>query len=159
MIRGSRACAVSSVFTAGSGTAILLCVLWYLPVAQCQQNVPYASFMGDTLPNHAYVNLSQVGEDSSDSVQCHTDLTTCCTSAQGSHRGDWIPPDSEMSLPLSSGGSDIYQFHGDQLVDLRRRNNADMPSGIYRCDIATNAVQDGTESVFVGLYYASDGKT
>ena len=56
------------------------------------QTFPYVSFMGQTLANHSYVNLSLVGSDSSDrndyysdsnSVQCHTDLTTCCSGREG----------------------------------------------------------------------------
>ena len=37
-----------------------------------QTEYPYVSFMGETLPNHAYVDLSLVGNDDSgsDSVQC-----------------------------------------------------------------------------------------
>ena len=52
------------------------------------------------------------------------------------------------------------EARGDQRVDIHRRNNADMPSGIYRCDSATMAVHDDDpsvrESVYVGLY-ASGG--
>ena len=141
---------------------VLLCLLWSL-VEVHSQTAPYVSFMGETLLNHAYVDLSLVGNDGSgsDSVQCHTDLSDCCTAAQGAHRGDWFAPGSEMRLPLPVDGTDIYEFRGAQRVDLRRRNNADMPSGIYRCDIATNAVHDDDdisvrESVYVGLY-ASGG--
>ena len=68
-------------------------------------------------------------------------------------------PDSEMRLPFSTDASaDIYEVHGPQRIDLRCRNNADMPSGIYRCRIATNAVHDDVdiisvrESVYVELY-------
>ena len=126
-----------------------------------QTEYPYVSFMGETLPNNAYVNLSLVGNDGSgsDSVQCHTDLGTCCTGAQGDHRGDWYPPGSEMRLPhYTISNADISEARGAQRVDLRRRNNnADMPSGIYRCRIPTNAVHDDSdpsvrESVYVGLY-------
>ena len=58
------------------------------------QTFPYVSFMGQTLANHSYVDLSTVGRepDGSDSVQCHTDLSTCCSGVQGSHRGDWYFP-------------------------------------------------------------------
>ena len=128
-----------------------------------QTEYPYVSFMGETLPNHAYVDLSLVGNDGSgsDSVQCHTDLDSCCTMTQGAHRGDWIPPGSEMRLPFSGEEGDIYEVRGEQRVDIRRRNNADMPSGIYRCDVPTNTVHDDDditvrESVYVGLY-ASGG--
>ena len=73
---------------------MLLCLLWSLVEVHSQIQYPYVSFMGLNLPNHAYVDLSLVGNDDSDSdsVQCHTDLSTCCTGAQGEHRGDWIPP-------------------------------------------------------------------
>ena len=146
------------------GTSLLLlCLLWSL-VEVHSQTAPYVSFMGETLPNHAYVNLSLVGNDGSgsDSVQCHTDLDTCCTMTQGPHRGVWNAPGSERRLPFSTDASaDIYEARGAQRVYLRRRNNADMPSGIYHCHIATNAVHDDDdssvrESVYVGLY-ASGG--
>ena len=127
-----------------------------------QTEYPYVSFMGEILPNHAYVNLSLVGSSDSNSVQCHTDLDTCCRVSYGIHLGDWNPPDSEQRLPfMTVASADIYEFRGAQRVDLRRRNNADMPSGICRCDIPTNAVHDDDnitvrESVYVGLY-ASGG--
>ena len=54
------------------------------------QSFPYVSFMGQTLANHSYVNLSLVGyvPSGSDSVQCHTDLNTCCSDIDVQHRGD-----------------------------------------------------------------------
>ena len=143
-------------------SALLLVFLWSL-VEVHSQTAPYVSFMGENLPNHAFVNLSLVGNasDGSDSVQCHTDLDTCCSSAQGRHRGDWRPPGSEARLPFSKDTGDIYEQRLSEVVDLRRRNNPDMPSGIYRCDIPTNAVHatkiNVRESVYVGLY-ASGGE-
>ena len=139
---------------------LLLCLFWSLVEVHSQTEYPYVSFMGETLPNHAYVNLSLVGSSSSDSVQCHTDLGTCCRGSYGPHRGDWNPPDSEMRLPFPGSGI-IYEVRGAQRVDIRRRNNADMPSGIYCCDISTDVVHDDDditvrESVYVGLY-ASGG--
>ena len=117
--------------------------------------------MGETLPDHSYVDLSLVGkaDNDSDSVQCHTDLSTCCSGAQGVDRGDWYFPSGNM-LGFPSGSGDIYETRA-QRVDLRRRNNPDMPSGIYRCTIETIAVHsDDTttrETVYAGLY-ATGGK-
>ena len=138
---------------------LLLCLLWPLVEVHTHTEYPYVDFMTTTpLPNHAYIDLNLVGEGGDVSVRCRTDLDTCCNDAQGVHRGDWIPPGSEESLPTSSDTSaDIYQVQGTQRVILRRRNNANMPSGIYCCDIPTNAVHDDDdisvrESVYVGLY-------
>ena len=143
----------------GSTAQLVVILLWSL-VEVHSQTAPYISFMGETLPNHAYVNLSLVGDDDSgsDSVQCHTDLDTCCTPSQGQDRGDWYHPDmTVVSLPNEL--SDVYAVYGDKRVDLRLRNSTAM-SGIYRCDIATNAVNSEDpstrESVYVGLY-ASGG--
>ena len=120
--------------------------------------------MGNTaVPNHGYVDLGQVGDDAStgsDSVQCHTDLGTCCTGSQSFHRGDWFFPNGTR-LPFSGSG-DIFENRIAQRVDLRRRNNANSLVGIYRCDIPTNAVHHPTnksvrDTVYVGLYTASGG--
>ena len=143
-----------------SSPQLLLCLFWSL-VEVHSQTFPYVDFMGGTLPNHTYIDLNLVGGGDV-SVRCHTDLVTCCRNGDGAHRGDCIPPGSEESLPFPDDTSaDIYQVQGAQRVLLRRRNSASMPSGIYRCDIPTNAVHDDNdisvrESVYVGLY-ASGG--
>ena len=77
---------------------LLLSVFWSLVHSQ---TFPYVSFMGQTLANHSYVDLSLVGseKDNSDSVVCHTDLSTCCSGGQGIHRGNWSFPDGTL-LPF-----------------------------------------------------------
>ena len=116
------------------------------------QTVPYVSFKGQTLANHSYVNLSLVGDDASDSVVCHTDLSTCCSNTEGPHRGDWYFPDGTR---LSFSTSAVGESRGKERVDLRRRKQG--TSGIYRCDIPTDGVHDSTDisvrdTVYVGLY-------
>ena len=96
----------------------------------------------------------------SDSVQCITDLPTCCSSTDGAHRGEWYFPNGTR-LPFSGGG-DIYENRGHQRVHLGHRNNPTSPVGIYRCDIPTIAVHDDNDisvrdTVYVGLYTASGG--
>ena len=48
-------------------------------------------------------------------------------------------------LPFSSNDVGIHEARGAQRVELRRRNNADSKSGIYRCDIPTVAVHHETD--------------
>ena len=142
-------------------TLLWISLLWSL-VEVHSQTAPYVSFMNETLPNHGYVDLNEVGDPSRNDdhgVQCHTNLGTCCSSVNGQHRGDWYFPDGAR-LPFSSPSGGIYEARGDQRVDLRRNNNANSPSGIYRCNITTDAVPDNLvrETVYVGLY-ATGGKT
>ena len=109
--------------------------------------------MGNNIPNHSYVNLNTVGTDLNyaDDVQCHTDLSTCCSMDQGPDRGDWYFPDGNR-LPFSGDGI-VYDGRSDRLVGLRYSGSGGT-SGIYRCDIETNAVNnnDGRETVYVGVY-------
>ena len=125
-----------------------------------QTEFPYVSFRGENLLKHSYVDLTLVGTDTGDPgniVRCHTDLDTCCT-GQGQHRGDWYFPINRTRLQFSNSGDSIYEQRGDKKVELRRRNNATSPSGMYRCDIPTNAVHHETDvlsvrdTVYVGLY-------
>ena len=145
--------------------AFLLNLLCFLVEVHSQTEYPYVSFMGVNLPNHAYVDLTQVGNDISDpgnTVRCHTDLSTCCTGAQGIHRGDWYFPNGSV-LAAGGGGGNIYRSRAAQVVHLHRRNDATSPSGIYHCDIETNSVHDNDvniiagKRVYVGLYPPSGG--
>ena len=129
-----------------------LCLLWSL-VEVHSQTFPYVSFMRAPLANHSYVNFSLI--TIAESVQCHTDLRTCCSSTQGIHRGDWYFPNG-YQLPFDKT-NDIHQHRYYRRVDLRR-NRTTSPSGMYRCDIATVEVHDNTTTqltrsrVYVGLY-------
>ena len=127
---------------------------------QCQQIFPYVSFMGQTLANNSYVDISQVGTGSA-AVYCHTDLSTCCSGMQGpAHRGDWYFPIGDR-VPFPGAG-DIFESRQAQRVELRRINNANEPTGIYR-DIPTVVVHHPTDryvraSVYVGLYPSDGGE-
>ena len=120
------------------------------------QTIPYMTFMGHILLNNSYMDLSLIRDPLSggEGVQCHTDLTTCCSSDQGMDCGDWYAPDSEDRLPLGSEGDSadaIYECRGNQSVTLLQRYTAvSQPTGIYRCDIAVSGSGRGT--VYIGLY-------
>ena len=143
----------------------LLLLLLFLVEVHSQQTFPYVSFglTGPALANHSYVNLSTVGRavDNSDSVVCHSDLSSCCSGGQGIHRGNWSFPDGTL-LP-SIGPSVPIGFGRTAQIAVIRRTTATGPTGIYRCDIPTVAVHSNTDnsvrdSVYVGLYPANGGK-
>ena len=143
---------------------IAIYLIWSL-VEVHSQTAPYVSFMGVNLPNHTYVNLTTVEEDigdPGDTVRCHTDLNTCCSRDEGDHRGDWYFPDGSALSGFGAGG-DIYKRRSALRVDLYRRTDATSPSGIYRCEIETVAVNDNDvdtitgETIYVGLYPPNEG--
>ena len=148
----------------GKCTVVVLVLILSL-VEVHSQTVPYVSFMGVNLTNHAYVNLTTVGDDIGDpgnTVRCHSDLSTCCSLGEGDHRGSWFSPDGN-ELQFAATSDDIVMDREPQEVHILRRNNAMSPSGIYRCDIETMAVNDNDiatitgETVYVGLYPPSEG--
>ena len=136
---------------------LLLCLLSAL-VEVHSQTAPYLTIMGKNIPNNGYVNLNTVdpkrGKNTSNTLQCHTDLNTCCSGVQGPDRGDWYFPNGNRlpfynydNIPVLSEG------RGPRRVDVYRRGSGGT-SGIYRCDIETIAVNNnnGSVSLFVGLY-------
>ena len=151
--------------------ALLLFLLWSL-VEVHSQTAPYLTFMGETLPDHSYVDLSELGEfaNESDHVVCHTDLDTCCGGDDNPDRGRWyFPfPNGTKELPLveedgiaSTNNPIVERRRPTQTVSLIRGTGpGDAPSGIYHCRIETNAVNtpgyayriEETESLYVGVY-------
>ena len=113
---------------------------------QSEMTVPYVSFRGQVLPNNSYVDLGLVGASDVDSVQCHTDLISCCDDSQSLHRGEWYFP-NRTRLPTSG---DIHLSRGEQRVDIHHEGSATVPSGLYRCDIPTDTSL--RQTVYVGLY-------
>ena len=138
----------------GAIAPLLLCLLSAL-VEVHSQTAPYLTFMGNNISNHSYVDLNTIGTDlnNADGVQCHTDLSTCCSGAQGPDRGDWYFPNGNRL--------EFYGFLFPLLYESRRPQKVVMyyrgyfgTSGVYRCDIETIAVNNnsGNVSLFVGLY-------
>ena len=141
--------------------SVLLCLLlWFLVEVHSQTEFPYVSFKGETLLNHSYVDLRQVGRPDDpnvkDDIVCHTDLDTCCNNREGDHRGDWYFPNGTR-LPFA-GGAHIFEARTTQRVGLRHTynrflSNSPSLSGIYRCAIQTNDSDISVrETVFVGVY-------
>ena len=146
---------------------LLLVLLWSL-VEVHSQTVPNLTFMGETLPDHSYVDLSVLGEldSENDHVVCHTDLTSCCGGDDFPNRGFWFFPNG-AELPGAAGGTGaannpIVLMRGLQFVRLvRGTGSGSVPSGLYRCIIETVADNDpGSptpgngigETLYVGVY-------
>ena len=113
--------------------------------------------MGEQLPNNSFVDINLVGNNDSNAIVCHTDLTTCCRESEGQSRGEWLRLEGiRLSYPL-------YQSNGTQTVELLRYQNQFASSyyyGIYRCAIETTAVNGhmGRASVYIGLYNSTSGE-
>ena len=66
-----------------------------------------------------------------------TDMTTCCTSTDGLHRGGWYFPNGTR-LPFTVPNVDTFEIRETQRVDIMSNSDAaNSPGGVYRCDIPT----------------------
>ena len=151
----------------GAAVSVLLFLLWSL-VEVHSQTVPNLTFMGETLPDHSYVDLSALGDiDNVDGhVVCHTDLDTCCGGYDRFDRGYWYFPNGDVLPGANYDGAatnPIVLMRFIQLVSLVRGTGpGDIPPGLYRCIIETNAVNDDQgdpspdngigETLYVGVY-------
>ena len=151
----------------GAAVSVLLFLIWSL-VEVHSQTAPYLTFMGETLPDHSYVDLSTLGDINNvdDHVVCHTDLTSCCGGTGHNDSGYWYSPNGDP-LPGAAGtgvaANPIVLMRTLQLVRLIRGTGpGDVPSGLYRCIIETVAVNDPYynpspdngigETLYVGVY-------
>ena len=142
---------------------IWISLLWSLVEVHSQiefPEFPYVSFRAVILPNHA-TKVGNAQISGQHSVECHTDLTSCCVFDRGIHRGDWYSPNGERR-PFTGQGPHLTQRYLVQAVFLDRNTNRNnSPSGIYRCDIPTNAVHSNDisvrDTVYVGLYRSTTG--
>ena len=121
---------------------LVLCLLCVLEV-DCQ-TYPRLSFGNDIpISNNGYVDLGMVGTSFMNSVKCRSDLSD-------NHNGQWYFPNGDP-VQNKSGVGDIYQVVASRRVDLRRRNDTNLPIGIYHCEIAVSGNADRA-TLYVGLY-------
>ena len=126
-----------------------MCFVLWLPLLLLgvdSQLMPLnVTFLGQTLPDHAFVDINDVGNnnDGSDSVQCFTGSVT--------NRGWYFP--NETKLP-DSNESGLYQQRLESRVDLRQNGSVTV-SGMYRCEVRVGFER---RIFYVGLYTAESGE-
>ena len=94
-------------------------------------------------------NLTDIGEGD-DALLCLTNNTQCCRgpdNLNGGGLGEWYFPDG--TLVPSGNTFSIYRNRNRSTVQLNRRNNAQSPTGVYRCEIPD--ASGSNRSVFVGV--------
>ena len=102
--------------------------------------------------NSSVINLTDIGEGHSAALLCLTDNTQCCKGGHNPSRalGHWYFPDGTPVPDGLDASRSIYRNRGPSVVRLNRRNNAQSPTGLYRCEIPDAS---GTnQTLYVGVY-------
>ena len=107
----------------------------------------YLSLDGTVIPNHGYVEISDIGSTDDSALLCHTNRPPGSTNSGG----DWFAPDGTRVDGTAVPG--VTRNRDPRL----KRASGTPPEGIYECTIedATSTVQ----MVYVGLYNTGGGKT
>ena len=102
------------------------------------------------IPNHGYVNISDIGSTDDSALLCYTNFPP--PSGSTTSGGDWFAPDGTRVDGTDVPG--VTRTRAAMVVRLWRISG-DPPEGIYQCTIddATSTVQ----MVYVGLYNTGGG--
>ena len=113
----------------------------------------YLSLNGEVIPNHGYVNISDIGSSDTTALLCHTNRPPHPGSVTSG--GDWFAPDGYRVGNIASTDVPFLRNRGPMVVRLRRNNDSDPDDGIYQCSV--NDATETTQSVYVGLYSTGGG--
>ena len=111
----------------------------------------YLSLNGTVIPNHAYVDIDDIGSTSDFALLCHTNRPTYSGSVTSG--GDWFAPDGTRV-----SGTDVPGFTRNRAPMVVRliRTSGSTAEGIYQC-----AIQDAASTfqrrIYVGLYNRGQG--
>ena len=119
--------------------------------------VPGFSLRGVNYPNHGLVLLSEVGDvDNNDnSLNCVSDDAMCCV-VGSNFRGDYYFP-NDIVVPIRNDIGDGGYFRGRAADRIRLNRLGGTTTGLFRCQIRTQANTDG-ENLYIGVYDESSGK-
>ena len=112
----------------------------------------YLSLDGTVIPNHGYVELSDIGSISdNEALLCHTNRPTNGVNSGG----EWYAPNGNRvgATPAVPG---FTRSRGPMVVRLGESNGTPPLEGIYRCEIED--ADDTLQTVYVGLYNAGAGR-
>ena len=106
----------------------------------------YLSLDGTVVPNHGYVELSDIGFTDDSALLCHTNRPP--TPGSTTSGGDWHAPDGTRVFGTDVPG--VTLSRDPMVVRLKRRTGGTPAEGIYRCTIKDAA--STPQIVYVGLY-------
>ena len=128
------------------------------PCTDQLDNVPYITFMGERLPNNAFVDIQQISNTENTTVQCHTDLSECCDPSQHSHTGVWVLPNGAEVMH----GQTVFGYTAtgtERRIDLTYNTLLNSAvEGVFICTVFISGTPIVQQSVYVGIYSGTSSK-
>ena len=100
--------------------------------------------------NNSVVAVTDIGEND-EALLCYTNSTACCRNnlRETNSTREWHFPNGSV-VGMNDNGDDFYGNRGPSVVRLNRRNNALMPTGVFRCEVPD--ANGSSQSLYVGIY-------
>ena len=70
--------------------------------------------------------------------------------------GEWYFPNNGSAVRVGGSRDSIYRNRGPSVVRLNRRNNATMPTGVFRCEIPD--ASGTSQIIYLGVYLQGEGE-
>ena len=124
------------------------------PCTDQLDNVPYITFMGERLPNNAFVDIQQISNtlDETTTLQCHTDLVACCDPSQHSHTGVWVLPNGAKVMHGQTV-SGYTAMGSEQRINLTYNTSSNSAvEGVFNRTVFIFGTPIVQQSVYVGIY-------
>ena len=110
----------------------------------------YLTLNGDVIPNHGYVEISEIGSTDTTALLCRNNCVLCSDSYQSGE--NWFAPSrTAVNFDYVPG---FISNRGRNVIRLKRINGTPA-EGIYSCSIQNAAPTIHT--VYVGLYNSGKG--
>ena len=120
----------------------------------------YLSLNDDIIPNHGYVDISDIGSTDDTALICHTNRPTTLNINKHSG-GDWVGPSGIVVGGATIGTTNVPGFmrNRDPMIVRLLRNTSTatdpLSEGIFHCEVEDNT---GTQqTVYVGVYNSGRG--
>ena len=112
----------------------------------------YLSLNGEVIPNHGYVEISDIGiSDDDTALLCHTNRPA----SGDTSGGHWFAPDGDRVGIIDSTDVPGFERNRSPMLVRLRRNSGTPNEGIYRCEV--NDATETYQTVYVGLYNTGGG--
>ena len=114
----------------------------------------YLSLNGEVIPNHGYVEISDIGFSDNTALLCHTNKPAV-NSANPNSEGDWFAPNGTIVGNVGSTDVPGFERNRDPMLVRLKRNSGTPDEGIYQCDV--NDATETPQTVYIGLYNTGGG--
>ena len=94
----------------------------------------YVSLRGNNYSNNSLVTLTEIGNDKTTALICHTNITRCCGPGSPTF-SEWKYP-GQTKVKFRNNENELFtRVRGHRTIFLFRKEDTLGPTGIYTCGI------------------------